>query len=131
MRASVGVCVCERACVVEYPDHISCNRNCSTYSNTHTHKKIATWLLRTLVLGVENFFTSSEIENMQAAESFSADSAKVYVLLLPVKSIPFLLSLSLSISLLYNIAVELCQVQTKNIVSLALLCVCVCAVQQE
>lgn len=33
------VCVCVRACVVEYPDHISCNRNCSTYSNTHTHTK--------------------------------------------------------------------------------------------
>lgn len=92
------VCVCAPACVVEYPDHISCNRNCSTYSNPYTHKKIATWLLRTLVLGVENFFTSSEIENMQAAESFSADSAKVYVFLLLVKFIPFLLSLSLFLS---------------------------------
>lgn len=72
---------------------------------------------------MENFFTSSEIENMQAAESFSADSAKVYVFLLLVKFIPFLLSLSLSFSCAIT-TVELCQVQAKNIVSLALRCVC-------
>lgn len=71
---------------------------------------------------MENFFTSSEIENMQAAESFSADSAKVYVLLLLDKFIPFILPSSLSLSLSCTItAVELFQVQAKNIVSLALL----------